>query len=154
MAIDCFAECSSYLVVYRAHGDPTLNLIHNTTFPVTISLEIGTYTFLVFEITESNAGVKDIDVIPPLRRIVRIIPERNLVSNDTVTSTVMISVPTSTLKEPSIGNGSGDIVFFSLSLLAHYFTVEPLIKGQLGQGVLSIMVNCTGYELGQEPLSL
>ena len=32
VTIDCFAECSSYLVVYRAYGDPTLNLIHNTNF--------------------------------------------------------------------------------------------------------------------------
>ena len=78
MAIDCFAECSSYLVVYRAYGDPTLNLIHNTTFPVTLSLEIGTHTFTVFGITESSAAVNDIDEIHFLKRIVRVIPEDNI----------------------------------------------------------------------------
>ena len=102
MTIDCFAECSSYLVVYRAYGDPTLNLIHNTTFPVTISLEIGTYTFAVFGITESSAGVNDIDETPLLRRMVRVMPQDNVVSNETMISTVMISVPTPTLREPTI----------------------------------------------------
>ena len=103
MTIDCFAECSSYLVVYRAYGDPTLNLIHNTTFPVTISLEIGTYSFAVFEITESSTGVNDIDDTPLLRRMVTVMQENNNIeSSETVPSTVMISVPTPTLSEPTI----------------------------------------------------
>ena len=103
VTIDCFAECLSYLVVYRAYGDPTLNLIHNTTFPVTISLEIGIYTFAVFEITESSAGVNDIDDTPLLRRRVTVMPENNNIeSSETVTSTVMISMPTPTLSEPII----------------------------------------------------
>ena len=105
VTIDCFAECSSYLVVYRAYGDPTLNLIHNTTFPVTISLEIGTYTFAVFEITESSAGVNDIDIIPLLRKIVTIIPESSIPSGEVKTSAVMTSTmvaftPTPTLSQP------------------------------------------------------
>ena len=102
MAIDCFAECSSYLVVYRAYSDPTLNLIHNTTFPVTVSLEIGTYTFAVFGITESSAGVNNIDNTPLLRRRVTVMREDNIESSETVTSTVMISVPTPTLSEPTV----------------------------------------------------
>ena len=105
VTIDCFAECSSYLVVYRAYGDPTLNLIHNTTFPVTISLEIGTYTFAVFGITESSAGVNDIDDIPLLRRRVRVMPESSFQSSKMIASTVMTltmatSTPTPTLSEP------------------------------------------------------
>ena len=103
MTIDCFAECSSYLVVYRAYDDPTLNLIHNKTFPVTISLEIGTYTFTVFGITENSAGVNDIDDTHLIRRMVRVMRENNNTeSGETVTSTVMISVPTPTLSEPTI----------------------------------------------------
>ena len=104
VTIDCFAECSSYLVVYRAYGDPTLNPIHNTTFPVTISLEIGTYTFAVFEITESSRG-SDVDDTPLLRRRVRIIPESSIPSGKVITSTVMTltmvaSTPTPTLSQP------------------------------------------------------
>ena len=119
MTIDCFAECSSYLVVYRAYGDPTLNLIHNTTFPVTISLEIETYTFAVFEITQSSAGVNDIDDTPLLKRIVTVMPQYNVLSNDTVTSAVMISVPTPTLSEPTTdGKGSGAYYIISFSPLA------------------------------------
>ena len=103
VTIDCFAECSSYLVVYRAYGDPTLNLIHTTTFPVTISLEIGTYTFAVFEITQSSAEVNDIDDTPLLRRRVTVMQENNNIeSRETVTSTVTISVPTPTLSEPTV----------------------------------------------------
>ena len=115
VTIDCFAECSSYLVVYRAYGDPTLNLIHNTTFPVTKNLEIGTYTFAVFVITESSAGVNDIDENPLLRRIVRVMPQYNVLSSETNTSTVMISVPTPTLSEPKLGgkvSGAYYIHFF------------------------------------------
>ena len=102
VTIDCFAECSSYLVVYRAYGDPTLNLIHNTTFPVTITLEIGTYTFAVFGIIQNSAKRNDIYEIPLLRKVVRVIPEDIIESSKTFTSTVMISVPTPTLNQPKI----------------------------------------------------
>ena len=81
MAFDCFNDCSSYLVVYRAYGDPFLNLMHNTTFPVTISLEIGTYTFAVFGITESSAEVNNIDETPLLSRRVTVMREDNIESN-------------------------------------------------------------------------
>ena len=108
VTIDCYAECSSYLVVYRAYDDPTLNPIHHTTFPVTISLEIGTYTFAVFEITESSTGVNDIDELSLLKKVVRVMPENNnVLPSETITSTVMISVPTPTPSEPTIdGNCS------------------------------------------------
>ena len=117
MTIDCFAECSSYLVVYRAYGDPTLNLIHNTTFPVTMSLEIGTYTFAVFGLAESSAGVNDIDDNLLLRRRVRVMPQDNIESSEIFTSTVMISVPTPTLSEPTVdGKGPGAYYILSIGL--------------------------------------
>ena len=130
VTIDCFAECSSYLVVYRAYADPTLNLIHNTTFPVTISLEIGTYTFAVFGIAQSSAGVNDIDDTPLLMRRVRVMPQDNVLSNDTVTSSVMISVPTPTLREPTRdGKGSGAyyIIHFFLSIGLQLQIIVPYI---------------------------
>ena len=105
VTIDCFAECSSYLVVYRAYGDPTLNLIYNTTFPVTINLEIGIYTFAVFGIIQRYTQSSDINDTLLLRRTVRVMSERSFQSSKMIASTVMTltmatSKPTPTLSEP------------------------------------------------------
>ena len=149
VTFDCFAECSSYLVVYRAYGDPTLNLIHNTTFPVTISLEIGTNTFTVFEIAESSAGVNDIDDTPLLRRRVRVMQEdNNIESSETVTSTVMITVPTPTLSEPTVDGNFSSYFFLSL---AHYskhssFThISQFLVHGYEYRVLCIEASCSYY---------
>ena len=49
---------TSYILLYRVYGDLTLNVLNVSTFPVTMSLEIGSYTFAVFRMTVI-AGIEE-----------------------------------------------------------------------------------------------
>ena len=49
---------NTYILLYRVYGDLTLNVLKVSTFPVTMSLEIGSYTFAVFRMTVI-AGIEE-----------------------------------------------------------------------------------------------
>ena len=60
VTIDCerIVSNTSYILLYRVYGDLTLNVLNVSTFPVTMSLEIGSYTFAVFRMTVI-AGIEE-----------------------------------------------------------------------------------------------
>ena len=97
MIIDCEREVSntSYILLYRVYGDLTLNVLKVSTFPVTMSLEIGSYNFAVFRMTVI-AGIDGIEEKPFLRKKIQIVPSV-AVSSDLMTPT---PTPTPTLRVP------------------------------------------------------
>ena len=100
MIIDCEREVSntSYILLYRVYGDLTLNVLNVSTVPVTMSLEIGSYTFAVFRMTVI-AGIDDIEEKPFLRKKIQIVDDipNVAVSSDHMTPT---PTPTPTLRVP------------------------------------------------------
>ena len=86
---------TSYILLYRVYGDLTLNVLNVSTFPVTMSLEIGSYTFAVFRMTVI-AGIDDIEEKPFLRKTIQIIPSV-AVSSEHLTPS---PTPTPTLRVP------------------------------------------------------
>ena len=94
VTIDCEREVAntSYILLYRVYGDLTLNLLKVSTFPVTMSLEIGSYTFAVFRM-KVIAGIDDIEEKPFLRKKIEIVDD---IPNVAVSSDHMTPTPTPT----------------------------------------------------------
>ena len=70
MKIECVPEeeSASCLVVYRAYGNSTLNVISNKTISVMVTLMNGNYTFAIFRKRNMNS----IDREPFISRMVTV----------------------------------------------------------------------------------
>ena len=66
--MDCYADdkSDSCVVVYRAYGNSTLNVIYGNTVSITLTLETGNYSFAIFRRT----GDSDIDERPFISRMI------------------------------------------------------------------------------------
>ena len=65
MTVDCRADYEC-VVVYRAYGNSTLNLLYGNTVSKTVTLETGNYTFAIFRRTSES----DIDERPFISRMI------------------------------------------------------------------------------------
>ena len=100
VTIDCAhdEDNASFLVIYKAHGNSTLNLMLKNNFPLKIPLnraETMNYMFAVFKIINDDES-NDIDERPVISKMIKVVA-------DIIPSTTVTKLPT--IKLPSTAAG-------------------------------------------------
>ena len=94
VTIDC--AHASFLVIYKAHGNSTLNLMHKKNLPLKVQLnraETTNYTFAVFKIINDDES-NDIDERPLISKVIKVVAD--IIPSTTVTKLPTIELPSTT----------------------------------------------------------
>ena len=99
--IDCVQDEGnvSFVVVYKAHGNSTLNVVQNETLPLIIPLnqiEPMNYTFAVFQMI-NNEDIHETPVVTKMIKVVANEPSKpvTVLSSVDLSSTIIIPLPKS-----------------------------------------------------------
>ncbi|CAI8034663.1 hypothetical protein GBAR_LOCUS19492 [Geodia barretti] len=87
---------ASFVVIYKAHGNSTLNLRHKNNLPLKIQLnraETMNYTFAVFKMIKSDEETNDIDERPVISKEIKLVAD---IPSRTVTKILTIKLPFTT----------------------------------------------------------
>ena len=87
---------ASFVVIYKAHGNSTLNLMHKNNLPLKIPLnraETMNYTFAVFKMIKIDEETNDIDEKPVISKVIKVVAD---IPSRTVTKLPTIELPSTT----------------------------------------------------------
>ena len=90
-------ENASFVVIYKAHGNSTLNLMHTSNLPLKIQLnraETMNYTFAVFKMINIDEETNDIDERPVVSKVIKVVADN--IPSKTVTKLPTIELPSTT----------------------------------------------------------
>jgi hypothetical protein len=90
---------ASFVVIYKAHGNSTLNLMHTSNLPLKIQLnraETMNYTFAVFKMINIDEKTNDIDERPVVSKVIKVVADN--IPSKTVTKLATFKLPSTTPK--------------------------------------------------------
>ncbi|CAI8019265.1 hypothetical protein GBAR_LOCUS11596 [Geodia barretti] len=99
VTIDCVhdEDNASFVVIYKAHGNSTLNLMHKNNLPLKIQLnraETMNYTFAVFLMIKTDEETNDIDERAVISKVIKVVADN--IPSRTATKLATIELPSTT----------------------------------------------------------